>query len=191
MTVPTLRLHSIALAATFALAAGCDDPFDVGAQRQTVDVSFEVWALTGAPPSFPAAFEVPQMQALPLSVAGSFDIAFDIDEDGRLLVLPVSKVVHPVTGDRRIGFIKVSEPYNTVIEAPLTGWAYDTTIVVNPGGTFLARVQTQFCQFDIRQDVYAKFFVDSIIPAERRAKLIARVDPNCGYRSLLPGVPTF
>lgn len=185
------RLRSLALAASFALATGCDDPFDVGAQRQTIDVSIETWALSGAPPEYPSGFLVPQMLVVPVGDQGDFDIAFDIDETGRLVVLPVSKVVHPLAGQRRIGLIRIDEPYNTVIEAPLTGWAYDTSIVVNEGGAFMARVQTRFCQFDIRQDIYAKFFVDSVIPAERRVKLVARIDPNCGYRSLLLGVPTF
>ncbi|HET8771230.1 MAG TPA: hypothetical protein VFM71_09645 [Gemmatimonadaceae bacterium] len=186
-----LRIRSLALAASFALATGCDDPFDVGAQRQTIDVSIEAWALSDAPPEYPSGFLVPQMAVVPVGSEGDFDIAFDIDETGRLVVLPVSKVVQPLAGQRRIGFIRIDEPYNTVIEAPLTGWAYDTSIVVNPGGAFLARVQTRFCQFELRQDIYAKFFVDSVIPAERRVKLVARIDPNCGYRSLLLGVPTF
>lgn len=186
-----LRLRSLALAATFALATGCDDPFDVGAQRQTIDVSIEVWALNGSPPEFPSAFAVGQMLVVPVGSEGDFDIAFDIDETGRLVVMPASKVVEPLTGPRRVGFIRIDEPYNTVIEAPLTGWAYDTSLVVNPGGAFMARVQTRFCQFEIRQDIYAKFFVDSIIPDERRVKLVARIDPNCGYRSLVLGIPTF
>lgn len=186
-----LRLRSIALAATFFLAAGCEDPFDVGAQRSTLDVAFEAWALTGSPPSFPAGFTVFFTTAVPTNADGDFDIAFDIDEDGRLVVLPVSRVVLPLTGQRRVGFIRMTSPYNTVLEAPLTGWLYDTTLVVNPGGSFLVRVQSPACQFDVRPDLYAKFFVDSIIPEERRVKLIARVNPNCGYRSLLPGVPQF
>ena len=186
-----LRLRFLALAATFALAAGCEDPFDVGAQRQTTDVLIEAWALSGSPPSYPAGFLVPQMAVVPIGIEGDFDLAFDIDENGRLLVLPVSKVVQPLTTQRRIGFIRIDEPYNTVIEAPLTGWTYDTSIVVNPGGAFMARVQTRYCQFEVRQDIYAKFYVDSVIPAERRVKLVGRIDPNCGYRSLLLGVPTF
>jgi len=52
-------------------------------------------------------------------------------------------------------------------------------------------VQTQFCQFDVRQDIHAKFFVDSVLPAERRVKLSARVNPNCGLRSLRTGTPTY
>ena len=52
-------------------------------------------------------------------------------------------------------------------------------------------MQTPLCQFDIRQDIYAKFFVDSVLPAERRVKLTARINPNCGFRSLLIGIPAF
>jgi hypothetical protein len=30
-----------------------------------------------------------------------------------------------------------------------------------------------------------------VIPAERRFRLLGRVNPNCGYRSLNEGVPEF
>lgn len=187
----TIRFRALALVATLGLAASCAEPFDTGAQRSTVDVPLEAWAMTGSPPSYPTAFLVPQATVVRADAAGSFDLAFDIDPSGRLVVLPVSHVVMPLTGARRIGLLRSTEAYNTIIEAPLTGWAYDSTITVNPGGAFLVRVQTQFCQFDIRQDIYAKFFVDSVLPAERRVKLTARINPNCGFRSLLIGIPAF
>lgn len=189
MTIRTRALGA-ALTALF-LASACEDPIDTSAKRVNVDAQFEAWALTGAPPSFPNALLVPQTAIVPIDAQGTFDLAFDIDADGRLLVLPVSRVVQPIGGNRTIGLLRATDTYSAIVEAPRVGWTYDSVLAVNPGGAFLVRVQTLFCQFDFRQDIYAKFFVDSVLPDERRVKLSARVNPNCGFRSLATGIPEF
>ncbi len=171
---------------------GCGpDPFAVLAQDANADVSIEVWALTGAPTNFPTVHLVPQRITTRPDAAASFDIAFDIDADGRLLVLPVNKVVTPLSGNRRIGIVRSSEIYNTIVEAPRDGWVYDSILAVNVGQTFIVRVQTQFCSTSQDSEVYAKYLVDSVIPAERRIRLSGRVNPNCGFRSFLTGIPEF
>lgn len=179
-----------ALALGAALAA-CDDPFQLTASRPNIDESFEVWAITGSPASYPAGILVPQAAAVPLDAAGTFDLAFDIDADGRLMVYPTSAIVSPLTGARLVEFQRITGSFTGTAEAPRTGWTADSVLLVNPGQGFLVKVRTLFCQFDFRQEVYAKFFVDSVIPAERRIKLGARINPNCGFRSLLSGVPEF
>lgn len=187
---PRIRALVAACAALLAVAA-CDDPFEERADLPNIDVLLEVWALSGAPSAFPTALLVPTYTAVPVDVAGSFDIAFDIDESGRLQVLPMTRVVSPITGPRQIGLLPSNENFSTIAEAPRTGWAYDSTITVNPGGAFLVRTQTLFCQFAVRPDIYAKVYVDSVIPEERRIKLFARVNPNCGFRSFLDGIPEY
>ncbi len=191
-TVIMTRIRTLsALLATITLVAACDDPFDDGAQQDNVDVALEVWALTGAPAAYPTSLVVPFYYVAPVDAAGSFDIAFDIDVDGRLRVLPMNKVVSPLLGPRNVGLLRSGENYSTIVEAPLTGWHYDSVMTVNPGGSFLVRVQTLYCEGDVRQDIYAKFYVDSVIPEERRIKLFARINPNCGFRSLLDGIPEY
>lgn len=190
MNSPRLRTL-LALLVAPVVAAACEDPFDDGARLPNIDVVIESWALTGSPPSFPTALLVPQYTVIRADAAGSFDIAFDINAEGRLVVLPVSRVVSPVTGSRSIGLLRSFDNYSTIIEAPRTGWVYDSALVVNPGDAFLVRVQTLYCQFELRQDVYAKFYVDSVIPDERRVKLFSRINPNCGFRSFLDGIPEY
>jgi hypothetical protein len=180
-----------ALLAGALLVVACEATFDDGAQLANLDVPLETWAISGSPASFPTALLVPQHTVVRPDVSGSFDLAFDIDDDGRLHVIPVSKVVTAIGGNRTIGLLRGDGPYATIVDAPRTGWMFDTTLVVNPGSSFLVKVQTLYCQFDFRQDIYAKIFVDSVIPAERRAKLSMRVNPNCGFRSFASGVPEY
>ncbi len=192
MIRPSARRALLAAALLVAAgAAACEDPFAVHASSENFDESFELWALSGTPVAYPSAVLVPQGSAVRLDAAGSFDLAFDIDPDGRLKVYPVNSVVAPVGGSRVVEFQRITGPYNTVVEAPRTGWTQDSVLVVNPGSAFLVKVNTAFCLYDVRQYVYAKFYVDSVLTADRRIKLAARINPNCGYRSLLEGVPEF
>jgi hypothetical protein len=190
----TLLRRTLVLATAAAVVAlvACDDPFAPRADTPNLDATVEVWALTGAPASYPTVHLVPQRLTVRPDAAASFDLGFDIDPDGRLLVVPVSKVVTNTTlGDRRVGIIRTSEIYNTITEAPRDGWIFDSTLSVNVGQVFIVRVQTQFCAGQFQPEVYAKYHVDSVIVAERRIRLSGRVNPNCGFRSFLSGIPTF
>lgn len=180
-----------ALLATVLFVAACEDPFNDDAQLQNVEVQLEAWALTGSPPSYPSGLLVAQHTVIRTDPAGSFDVAFDIDADGRLVVIPVNLVVSPLTGNRSIGLLRRSEIFSTILDAPRAGWVYDSVLVVNPGETFLIRVQTQYCEFQLRQDVYAKFFVAEVDAVARRVTLLGRVNPNCGFRSFAAGIPTY
>jgi hypothetical protein len=186
------RASALALLVAVAGLLGCGpDPFAPVARDPTLNASVEIWALTGAPTNFPTVYLVPQRLAVRPDAGASFDLGFDIDADGRLLVLPVSRVVTPLGTSRRVGIIRSNETWNLITEAPRTGWVFDSVLAVNVGQTFIVRVQTQFCLLEFSNEVYAKFLVDSILPAERRIRLTGVVNPNCGFRSFLSGVPTF
>lgn len=197
---PVRRMRRGVLLAVLALvggAAACEDPFEITANYPNIDQSLEVWAITGSPASYPSGIlmvapGLPRASAARLDASGSlFDIAFDIDTLGRLRVLPVGSVVAPITGTRVIQFQRPTQTYTAIAEAPRTGWTADSVLLVGQGQSFLVRVSTQYCQFDIRQDIYAKFYVDSIVPEDRRIKLRGRINPNCGFRSFLDGFPEF
>lgn len=186
---PSRRLA--ALAGVALVVSACQDPFEVTASTPNLDRSFSVWAMSGTPASYPSAVYVADASAARLDDDGVFDLAFDLDAEGRVMVLPVSRVVSPVSGSRLVEFQRASGPFNTVVEAPRSGWKADSLLLVAEGQTFLVKVAQSYCAFDIRQEIFGKFVVDSIIPDERRIRISARVNPNCGFRSLLSGVPEF
>jgi hypothetical protein len=171
--------------------AACDDPFELRATRPNTDMVIEVWALTGTAPTLPSVLLVPVTTVSRPDAAGSFDVAFDINAEGKLVVLPVGSVVSPIIGSRTILFQKSSGPFLAVTEAPRRGWSADSSVVLDVGDVLLLRVPTAFCQFEFRQEVYAKLVVDSILVGERRMKLGARINPNCGFRSFQDGIPEF
>lgn len=198
MTMTELALRPRARAAAFLLALatatmlGCgDDPFAPKADTEVVNAAIEVWALTGAPTNFPTVIFVPQRFAARPDAGASFDLGFDIDANGDVQVLPVSRVMTALTAPRRVGFAQPSPSYAAITEAPRGGWVYDSILTVGVGEPFVVRVQTQYCNLQIQTEVYAKYVVDSVFPAERRIRLSGRVNPNCGFRSFGDGVPTF
>ena len=173
------------------VAGACSDPFRLQATRLNVDVGLEGWALTGTAPTLPSVLIVPGFTMARPDAAGSFDLGFDIDATGKLVVLPVSSVVAAVAGSRPIGFVLPSQAFDAILEAPRSGYTSDSSLVLSVGDIFVTRISTAFCQFELRQEIYAKFRVDSIIPAERRYKIQAFINPNCGFRSFQTGVPEF
>jgi hypothetical protein len=48
----------------------------------------------------------------------------------------------------------------------------------------------ELCQYALSPNVYAKIAVDSIDLASRTLFLRLGLDPNCGFRSFVTGLPT-
>lgn len=172
-------------------ASACDDPFEPKATLSVSDASHVVWAISGTPTTYPTALLVAQRLVVRADPAGSFDLAFDITGTGQVQILPVDHVLSPLSGPRPVDFIVATLPFAGVESAPRLGWLTDTTLTLDVGDTFLVRAQTLYCAGDFNSVVYAKYHVDSVFPAERRIRLTARVNPNCGFRSFATGIPTF
>jgi len=185
------RALLVSAIAAVASIVGCDDPFAPKATTPNFSTAIEVWALTGAPTSFPTVILVPQALVVRPDAGGSFDVGFDIDPDGRLLVVPMSKIVSPLAGVRSIGIIRTATIFNTILDAPRDGWIFDSTLAVNVGQSFLLRVQTQYCEGELNQEVFAKYNVVEVDVVERRIVLSGYVNPNCGFRSFQTGIPTY
>ena len=197
-TRPT-RVVVVALA---VLAVACGDVNRPKASTPNLAIPYAVTAFTGAPVNMPTAISF---------LGGStradsrfaFDVAFDLDANGAVTVLPV-RVVAGALGDaivqgqtgfplKRVGLLKVTGPFEAVREAPSTG--YDTLSVqtVTPG-TVLAVQLLDFANCFTGfggSELYAKLTVDSVNAASRRIYARTVVDPNCGYRGLVPdSIPT-
>jgi len=123
-----------------------------------------------------------------------FDIALDIDANGKAVVYPVKLVVAVPGGTRAVGLQRASGTFETVLAAPSTGYETDSALVMAPGE--VVAIQSphngsgDICQFSISPNVYAKIAVDSVNLATRVIYLRMGFDPNCGFRSFATGIPT-
>ena len=194
--LPT-RLPRVVVLALAVAAAACGDLTKPKASTPSLPRSFELAALTGAPANVPTAISF-LAGATRADAQFLFDVAFDLDATGNVLVLPVRTVGGSLGGAltgslKRVGMQRVSGSFESLRLAPQTGYDTVATQVVAPGGV-LAVEMLDFtnCYTGFGgSTLYAKLTVDSVHAATRRIYTRMVVDPNCGYRGLVAdSIPT-
>lgn len=189
----TSRKFALALVASAAILTACDDPDLLRASLPTVEDEYTVFALTGTPAAYPSGINTYVRAALRVDGSANFDVAFDIDNQGRALLYPVQKIVSSLSGTRRVGLRKVSGTFESVTEAP-TGTYADSVIVATKGDVVVVQAvrngSGDACQFDISPYIYTKMLIDSIATDIRTVRIKTVLDPNCGFRSFESGVPS-
>jgi len=185
----------VALLVALAAAAGldaCGDVTAVKAQLENFGVdSIVVHAMNGSPPALPAAMLVRAAAVVPITSEFNFDVAFDINDTGAVVVHTVKAVASEFIPAHRVGLATTTTPFDDVTKAPSSGFAYDSSMTVPLGRTILIDVIEPSCSVYsfLGQNIRAKMVVDSVHHAERLIFLHAFVDPNCGFRSLSSGTP--
>ena len=185
------RILPFALAAVAAVTAACGkDPFAVDATNDTVADTFVVYALTGTAATLPSAINTPFHAAALVDSSFNFDVALDIDDAGRIVVLPVRRVGTPFSVSRNVGLAAPDTPYDSLKRAPNGGYVVDSTRVVDVGQAVVVQAVTPVCTLSGTSNlIYSKFVVDSVNPATRAMYVRMVVDPNCGFMSFQPGLP--
>lgn len=189
----TSRKFALAMVASAAILTACDDPDLLRASLPTVEDVYTVFALTGTPAAYPSGINTYVRAAVRVDGSGNFDVAFDIDNQGRAILYPVQKIVSSLSSTRRVGLRKVTGPFDSVTIAP-TGTYADSVIVASQGDIVVVQSirngSGDACQFDISPYIYTKMLVDSIAADTRTIKVQAVLDPNCGFRSFESGIPS-
>jgi hypothetical protein len=184
------RLVAFVAAVALVTAAGCQyNP--AAAQFPSVVDSITVYALNGTPPSSPVGLDFKTGAAVRLSSSFIFDVAFDLDSTGRVDILPVRVVANGLASVRSVGLQQINAKYDDYTQAFTSGYRYDTTLVVPVGTTVgINPLDGTLCTvYSIGTSYYAKLIVDSVNAATRALYVRVTTDPNCGYRTLEPGVP--
>ena len=184
------------LAAMFVVVGlnACGDPTSLRANLPTSVDSLSVFALSGTPPTYPSGVSILSRQPVRVDGFASFDVAFDINAAGNAIISPVKLVVIAPGGSRPVGLLKVPGTFATALEAPKSGYEADSSLVMAPGEVVMVQAahnsSGDLCQFAINPNIYAKIAVDSINLASRTLFLRLGLDPNCGFRSFVAGIPT-
>jgi len=187
----------LALLATISVAVGlnaCGNPTSLKASFPTTVDSLSLFALSGTPPTYPSAIAVLSRQIVRVDGFAAFDVAFDINAAGNAVISPVKLVVVSQSGSRPVGLLRVPGTFETALEAPKTGYEADSSLVLAAGEVVMVQsahnIAGDLCQFTINPNIYAKITVDSLNLASRTIFLRMGLDPNCGFRSFVAGVPT-
>ena len=192
MQVMTPRKLAFALVACASILTACDDPNLLQAQLPTVTDIYDVFALTGTPAAYPSGINTYVRTPVRVDGTANFDVAFDLDEQNRVVMYPVQRVVSGIGGTRRVGLRKVAGKFAEVTIAP-TGTYADSSVIATPGEVVVVQSvrngSGDACQFDISPYIYTKMTVDSVSLVSRVIRVSAVLDPNCGFRSFESGIP--
>jgi hypothetical protein len=188
----TVRLR----AGLAAAALACGDPNAPEAIFSNYADTLDLYALNGAPINAPTAIHLIDgtggNAAVPVGLSFRFDVAVDIDANGRPVLYPVRAVAAPFVGKHQVGVRRTTDPFESILRAPEGGYTRDSLAVLSVGEVVLLEsADPEACNPLIGGFIYAKLVVDSVRLADRRVFVRLTADPNCGFRSLVvPGIPT-
>jgi hypothetical protein len=173
------------------LLGACQNPNATLAQLGNFEDPFQLHALSGSPLIYPSALAIASRAPAHVDGTFAFDVAFDIDATGRIVLLPVSLVGQNPQGQRVVGLQVMGGTFENIGSAPTAGYNSDSVTYVKPGQPVTVQSAQIACQGQISPYLYAKFVVDSVNTPSRTLYGRMVVDINCGFRQLNIGLPTF
>jgi hypothetical protein len=192
----TARLRAGLAAATLVAATllACGDPNAPEATFANYADTLELYALNGSPRGAPTAVSLVAGRTgnsgVGTDLAFLFDVAVDIDASGRPVLYPVRTVAAPFLGRHRVGIRRTTQPFESIVSAPTDNYVHDSVTVVAVGEVVLIQsADADACTTPFTTGlIYGKMVVDSIRPSTRRLFVRVTGNPNCGFKSLVPGV---
>jgi len=187
------RLIPAALLVCGAVIGACGGPSMPIGQTENATQPFFVHALSGSPLGTSTALVFPGRSVTRVDGTFSFDLAFDINSAGNVVLLPPELVGQNPAGNRLVGIITGIGSYDNITEAPLSGYTVDSATVVVRGQAVAVQAQEPLCSSTnpIAPYLYAKLVVDSVDMPSRGIFGRVMISGNCGYRQLVPGFPAF
>jgi hypothetical protein len=186
------RLASLILGLAVVAGAACGDFTGVPASLPTITDSGTVYALNGAPLGAPTALHAFSAQLVPADADFIFDIAFDLNAAGDIVVLPQRAVASGLATTHGVALATVADSFEAVTRVPdKQQFRADTALVVKRGQVVLAQItDVNACSFSLTgSTMFAKLVVRSVNPVSRTMAVRYTIDPNCGFRSFATGVP--
>lgn len=182
-----------ATVAVVAVIAGCDDDLGLAAFAVRDPVKLTVYAMNGTEQRLPAGLEIRGINAVNIDPRWAFDLAFDLDASNAIVVHTVRSVSTELVSLPRVGLQKSTLTFDQLIDAPTSGFVYDSLLTVAVGQLVVVdkvdptcnRFGGAFLGYNIR----AKFVIDSVSTSRRAIYLKVLSNPNCGFKSLEPGEP--
>src|SRR3712207_5311532 len=140
----TATLRAGVAAATLAAAAllACRDPNAPRANYSNYTDTLALYALNGSPRGAPSAIRLfagigSASAGVPTDAAYAFDVAVDINDEGRPVLYPVRAVAAPFIAAHRVGVRRTTQSFESIVEAPTNGYEYDSVAVLTVGETVL------------------------------------------------------
>jgi len=181
----------VAVGAVVALD-GCGDPTAIQAQTDNIDTVRTVYAINGTSSSLPSGLIVRLALPVRMDPGFSFDLAFDLNTAGDVVVYTQRAIASQLVGGRRVGLQPTTQSFAEATVAPTSGYVYDSLLTVPVGQTvFVDAIDGTNCSsFSLLgQNIRAKMVIDSVHAVSRAIFLHILSNTNCGFKSLVPGLP--
>lgn len=182
-----LRLFpSVMVVAALSGCGGNDQLFP--AFNANVESEVTMRALSGTPVTAPSGFSIVGQRATRLDLATSVDFLFDLDNEGQPFLLPARAAGFP---DTRLnaGLKLMSVPFDSIDLADTDGYTTLEPVFVSVGEVYLARTGLNINDCILSLPLYMKIEILEVDLATRSLQMRVLANTNCGFRSLLPGVP--
>jgi hypothetical protein len=188
------RRRAAGLVAAIALAiagAGCGYSNPKPVVNIAVD-TLVAFAMNGSPAAEPSGFDMFSQSMFTIDANLSFDVAFDVDSaTKRAVVYPVALISNGFITTRHVGLQRIAIPYDSATYGIRTGYVFDSAYALAPGQALYIVTNPVACEVNANPSLYGKLVVDSVNTLDRTIHFRATVDPNCGYRDFLAGLPAF
>lgn len=182
-----MKRSSYLLIVVGIVAAACSNNDLDPAQIDNIVDTVTLGALTGTPISTPSAFSIPDARAIRTDQSASFDFAYNIDQAGRRVLLPLDALGLGTTNGANPGLQRSTLTFAGLSTPPTNGYLTKDTIVVAVGDVIVARSRIA-CYLGVPE--YAKLEILAFDDAARTVRFQVLANVNCGYRNLDIGIPT-
>jgi hypothetical protein len=188
---PKTSLLALVAATLAVVAAACGTLTGVPASLPTITDSGTVYAINGAPPGAPSSLYVYAGTLLSADANFTFDIAFDINAAGNVVVLPQRAVASGLATTHTVSLQTANGTFESVTSAPRGGYRADTAVVTSVNQLILVQSQdANACSTSLTgTTLYAKVIVTAINIQTRQLTIHYTTDPNCGFYSFASGLP--
>lgn len=188
---PKQKLIALVAASLAVAGAACGTLTGVPASLPTVTDTGIVYAINGAPPGAPTSLHLFSGSLLSADATFTFDVAFDIDPEGNIEILPQRAVASGLAATHTVGLQATTGTFDAVGSAPKNGYRADTALVANLGQVILIQsADANACGVSLTgSTVYGKVVVDSLDRVARALYIRFTSDPNCGFSSFASGLP--
>jgi hypothetical protein len=182
------RFPLLVLVFAAIFAAGCGNPNDLAnASIQNLETADTLYALTGTPIATPSAYSIADGFHVRIDQGAAFDFAFNFDQSGSPVLLPLFVLGLGVSNGINAGFLEQTGTFESILVAPQNGYVTADTVHVEVGQRYVVRSRVVCASLGV--PLYGKIEITAINMAARFIAFRVLTDQNCGYKGLEPGLP--
>lgn len=195
-TLARLRTLTLGTVAACLLAACGEDPVLPPATLPVTEHTLVLSALRGTSVLTPSGYNMFVLLPVRTDQTTEFDFAFDIGPDSLYGLGTTGDTISVLMPRGSLGFAAdgglqtTSVPFDSIVMGLLNGYERELPTRIQVGGVVMAASRVQQCSFQVVRPRVAKLRIDAIDLATRQVTIRVVIDPNCGYLSLRPGLPT-